>query len=220
MITALFVLYGLLDLAMLGLSMRLKSNWPLWLVRALLFGMLWDNSVLALSGLGIGSSWYEFLNYPRFVFHAAFLPFLTLFGLTMMQCAGVKISSHTAMIGFCWMFTVCALIYGFYEGVFLLELKTQAFAEHIRLTSASSSPPWGTIATNILLLPMALSVWVRGGYPWLFLGTVFIFCVNGTTGSQEWGILSGNGAEVVFTLCLLHTTFELSSRPTTGSAPA
>jgi hypothetical protein len=43
------------------------------------------------------------------------------------------------------------------------------------------------------------------GWRWFFLGVLFIFLLNGATGSRPWGFISGNGAEVIFICCLLLT---------------
>ena len=69
-----------------------------------------------------------------------------------------------------------------------------------------------TGSTNILLLPMAALVWKSNGWKWFFLGALFIFLLNGATGTQSWGFLVGNFAEVVFMLSLLGT-WRRFSRP-------
>lgn len=218
MITSVFLVYALIDLGLLAYSFSLRSSWPLWLVRAMLFGMCWDNTTLLLADWFIGHSLYELANWPRFVFHAAFLPFLTIYALTMMQRSQIKLSLKPFFIGFCWLFTGCALLYGVLEDVFQLQLEVREFMGHQRLTSASKTPPLATIGTNILILPMALSVWIRGKYPWFFLATLFIFLVNGGSGAQPWGFIAGNAAEVIFTIALIATANHWYS-PDPATAP-
>ncbi len=76
---------------------------------------------------------------------------------------------------------------------------------HLRLTSLSELPPLGTIAVNLMLIPLGFILWRRTGWPLLFGGALFILLVNGTAAAEPWGYLAGNGAGVVFILCLLLT---------------
>lgn len=177
----------------------------LWLLRLMLLGMGYDNLVQGLGNWFIDSSWYEAANVPRFVLHAAVLPFLTLFGLSIMRAAGIALARNRLLIGFCWAFTAAALAWGLYHEVYLLELGPKSALGVEKLGSLSALPPIATILTNIVVLPMAAAVWKTSGWKWFFLGGLFIFLLNGATGAQPWGFVVGNFAEVVFILCLLAT---------------
>ena len=177
----------------------------LWFLRALLLGMAYDNLVLMLGNMGVGADWYEAANYPRFVLHAGVLPFLTIFSLSTMQVCDIALARRPAFVGFCWVFTLVALGYGLWHEVLLLELEPTEVMGHMRLVSTSDLPPLATIATNLLILPMALSLWRRADWPVFFLGALFIFILNGGTGAQPWGFIAGNGGEVIFVCCLLLT---------------
>jgi len=187
----------------------------LWLLRFMLLGMGYDNLVQGLGNWFIDSSWYEAANVPRFILHAAVLPFLTLFGLSVMRAAGVKLAGNLLLIGFCWLFTAAALVWGLYHEVYLLELGPKPALGVMKLGSVSGLPPIATILTNIVVLPMAAAVWKVNGWRWFFLGGLFIFLLNGATGAQPWGFIVGNFAEVVFILCLLatHRHFPATSSP-------
>ena len=105
-----------------------------------------------------------------------------------------------------------ALVWGFYHEVILLQLALRPALGVMKLGSVSSLPPIATIATNILILPMAAAVWKVSGWKWFLLGTAFIFVLNGATGAQPWGFLVGNFAELVFMLCLLATQRRFTTR--------
>jgi hypothetical protein len=199
--------FSLVDLALLVWTFSsgdLKAP-RLWLLRFMLFGMFYDNLIQGIGNWFIDAAWYEAANVPRFVLHAAVLPFLTLFGLSVMRAAGVKMAFNALLVGFCWSFTACALAWGLYHEVFLLELGPKEAMGVMKMGSLSGMPPVATILTNILVLPMAAAVWKVSGWKWFFLGALFIFLLNGATGAQPWGFLLGNFAEVVFVLCLLAT---------------
>ena len=176
-----------------------------WLLRFMLLGMCYDNVIQGLGNWFIEASWYEGANVPRFLLHASVLPFLTIFGLSVMRDAGVPQARKSLVSGFCWLFTLAALVWGLYHDVYLLQLGPKSAVGVMKLGSVSGLPPIATILTNILLLPMAALVWKASGWRWLFLGALFIFLVNGATGAQPWGFLVGNLAELVFIVSLLAT---------------
>jgi hypothetical protein len=182
-----------------------RSSPRLWLLRFMLLGMGYDNLVQGLGNWFIEASWYEAANVPRFLLHAGVLPFLTLFGLSVMRAAGVKLASNALLVAFCWLFTAAALTWGLYHEVYLLELGPKPALGVMKMGSLSGLPPIATIATNIAVLPMAAAVWKVSGWRWFFLGGLFIFLLNGATGAQPWGFLVGNLGEVVFILALLAT---------------
>lgn len=177
----------------------------MWLLRFMLLGMCYDNVIQGLGNWFIEASWYEGANVPRFLLHASVLPFLTIFGLSVMRDAGVALARKPLAIAFCWLFTIASLAWGLYHDVYLLELGPKSAIGVTKLGSVSGLPPIATILTNLLLLPMAALVWKASGWRWLLLGALFIFLVNGATGSQPWGFLVGNFAELVFMVSLLAT---------------
>ena len=123
----LLLFFALLDLALLAWTFSsgdLRAP-RLWLLRFMLFGMFYDNLIQGIGNWFIEASWYEAANVPRFVLHAGVLPFLTLFGLSVMRSAGIKLASNTLLLGFCWVFTVCGIAWGLYHEVVMLELETR-----------------------------------------------------------------------------------------------
>ena len=210
----LLLFFAMLDLLLLvgTFTLRDARSLPLWLLRFMLFGMFYDNLIQGIGNWYIDAPWYETANMPRFLLHVCVLPFLTLFALSIMRAAGVGVAQKLPLIAFCWVFTLAALAWGFYHEVMLLQLAPRPALGVMKLGSASSLPPIATIATNILILPMAAAVWKVSGWKWFFLGAVFIFVLNGATGAQPWGFLVGNFAELVFMLCLLATQQRFPSR--------
>jgi hypothetical protein len=182
-----------------------NTSGRLWLLRIMLFGMFWDNLIQGLGNWFIDASWYQGANVLRFILHAGVLPFLLLFTLSIMQSAGIAFAHSLAARLMFPLLTACGLAYGLYHEVYLLELGPKPALGVLKLGSLSGLPPIATIATNILMLPLAAWVWRASGWQWFFLGALFIFILNGATGSQSWGFIAGNFGEVVFILCLLFT---------------
>jgi hypothetical protein len=203
----LLIVFAAIHVGLLAWTFRAgNSHSPrLWILRALLVGMVYDNLVQGIGNWAIDASWYEAANYPRFFLHATVLPFLAIFALVTMQIAGVNLAHRPWFVWFCWLFTLTALAWGLYHEVYLLELEPRQAMGVMKLGSVSTMPPVATIFTNILILPMAAAVWRVSGWRWLFLGALFIFLLNGAFAAQPWGFVVGNFAELVFVICLLAT---------------
>jgi len=210
----LLLIYAAIHVGLFYWTFRWNANgsWRLWFLRALLFGVFYDNLVTALGNVLIDSSWYEAANVPRFFLHAAILPFLVPFASSVMGEAGVAVAGSRAFQTLCLVFVFGALAFGLYHEVYLLELEPDPALGVAKLGSTADAPPWATIAANLVILPMAAAVWRKSGWPWMFLGTLFILLVNGAAGSSDWGFLAGNFAEIVFIGSLLMTENHLLCR--------
>ena len=222
MLTSVLAVYLLTHLALLAWSFNFPgpAGPRLWFLRIMLMGMSYDNLVLVLGNSAVGSDWYVLANIPRFMLHAGVLPFLTLFALSAMTASAVPLATRQGFRVFCWVFTVACWAYGMWHEVLLLELEPTEVMGHARLVSTAELPPLATIATNILVIPMAFAVWRRAGWPWFFAGSLFIFLVNGATGGLAWGFIVGNGVEVVFIASLLVTERWLLARASGSSSVA
>ncbi len=216
-------MFALLHLALLAWTFNRGVAVParLWLLRLLLMGMCYDNLVQGLGNWFMDASWYAGANTPRFLLHASLLPFLTIFGLSVMRDAGAALAHNLAVVVFCWLFTLAALAWGLYHEVYLLQLGPKPALGVLKLGNVSGMPPIATILTSLLALPIAASVWKASGWRWFFLGALFIFVVNGATGgSKPWGFLAGNFAELLFILSLLATERRFSTAAPPANAPS
>ena len=207
MIAAAFIAFAATHVALLSWSFNFAhpASPRLWMLRFILVGMIYDNLMLTLGNVGVGSAWYADASAGRFVLHAAALPLLVPFALSAMRATAIPVANRRVFTAFCWLVAVAAWCYGFWFDVAQLELASTEVFGHSRLTSLSDVPPLGTIAVNLLLIPLGFILWRRTGWLLLFAGALFILLVNGAAAAQPWGYLTGNGAEVVFILCLLLT---------------
>ncbi len=195
------------QLALLGWSFKIvhHASARLWMLRVIITGMIYDNLMLSLGNLGVGSAWYLGASAGRFVLHAALLPLLIPFALSALRRSAVLVANRRDFTAFCWIVAIIAWCYGFWFDVGQLELIPTEVLGHTRLTSLSELPPLGTIAVNLLLILAGVILWQRTGWPGLFAGALCILLVNMSVGSQPWGYLASNGAEVVFVFSLLLT---------------
>lgn len=208
-----FAPYFLVHLSLMIFSFRIESqSWRIWLLRAMLFGMMYDNSMLLLSSIFGTPDWLQTLNYPRWVLHSAILPFLTLFTLSLLRIANVAVAKTRWLGNLFLAVTAACWIYGMWHEVYLLEIgvksfvdSTGTFASMERFSAVSKLPPIATIVTNIFILPWAFVIWRASGWKWFFFGALAIFAINGSTGALPCGFLAGNLGEIIFISALLFT---------------
>ncbi len=167
--------------------------------------MVYDNVVLTLGNVGVGSSWYAAASTGRFVLHAALLPLLIPYALSALRVSGAPIAKRRGFVALCALVAVAAWCYGFWQDVLKLELAAAEVFGHFRLSSTAALPPLGTIGVNLVLIALAFMLWRSARWPLLLAGALLILLANGATGGQSWGYLVGNAMEIAFMLCLYST---------------
>ncbi|WP_101757812.1 hypothetical protein [Oceanicoccus sp. KOV_DT_Chl] len=177
----------------------------LWLLRLMMFGMCYDNVMQAIGNWAIETQWYLPMSYPRWALHVMVLPFLTMFGVSIMALAGIRLGTNKLLINLVWVIIALSIVYGVWSDVINQQLMVVEPLGVTKYTSAHSAPPYPTLFANAAVVAMSIAIWRVSGWPWLFAGALFIFLVNGSTAGQEWSFLSGNMAEVVFMFALLNT---------------
>ncbi|MGI9238786.1 MAG: hypothetical protein ACR2QZ_15410, partial [Woeseiaceae bacterium] len=116
-------------------------------------------------------------------------------------------------IGSCLLFVAAAVAFGLVTEVIDLVLVRETLFGHDRYVSADASPPLATIAVNFVVLFLSAAIWRKAAWPWLLAAAVFILLVNGLSVGNDWGILAGNLAEIVFLVGWVATLFHFRVRP-------
>lgn len=191
------------------------ASWRRVFLYLLMCGLIYDNLVLAsgniMSTPGMfPAGMFQAVSLPRFIFHAAILPFLTLFSLSTMQVVGVPASRNAIIIGAGVVFTGVALSYGMFYDVAGLKLGPVENYGHWRITNMEGHPPFATIATNIAAIIMGALVWRAKGPFWLFAGSGLAFILNTLAAGHDWSFISSNLVEVMFVFCLLQSERSLA----------
>ena len=198
MLEVLFSLAAIIHLALLYVTFRFPGAPEVWLVRLLLCGLIVDNVLLAVATLAINEDWYIAATAVRYTAHALLLPPLIVAGVLLARRAGVPVASHALALPLAGLLAVAGMAYGVATESFDQQFVQETLFGHVRLVSADAAPPLATILTNVLLLGIAAAIWWSVGWKWLFLGVLQIFVINGATAAQDWSIISGNLAEIVF----------------------
>ena len=214
MIGFLFGAFALLHILMLtyGIKHIKPPSFRKVFLFALLFGLTYDNTVLALGNVLVETSVFTAASLPRFLLHALVLPFLALFALFTMQAAHVKLSHHKFTIIAVYIFTSAALLYGVVHELPGLHLTPIENYEHWRMTNAEGGAPLATIAVNIAAIIMGALVWRAKGPYWLFAGALSAFVINTFSAPYAWSFITSNMAEIVFAYCLLRSEIALEKK--------
>ncbi len=209
MLALMFACVAAVHALLLALTFGLRAETPEWLVRLLLCGLLFDNTVLAISPMAFGEDWYYALSELRYVFHVFVLPPLAVAVVYLANRAGVRWSMGLPDRLFAVLFALGAIAFGYATEIANLELVPETLFGHTRYVSVHAGLPIATIATNLVVLLVAALIWRRAGWPWLLAGAATIFLVNGAAATSDWGIVAGNIAEVAFVVSWVATLYRL-----------
>ena len=196
----LFALALASHLILLVFVLRLKLRVPEIIILLLLLAMATDNLVLLLSDWLIGGKSYVVLSWVRYVAHVLVLPLLIEAGRQVAVRANVGWTANGPVAIGAWVLVIAGIVVGVTTELAGLQFVEAELLDHMRLVSADAHPPFATIFANFVVIVLGIAIWRGSGWPWLFLAALAIFGINGATGASEYGLLFGNGAEVVFGL--------------------
>lgn len=217
-----FLLYALAHIALFGWALRLflqhrhPATVPLLIV---LFGLIYDNAVLA-SGAWIGhGEILDRLSVPRFFMHAFGTPLLMLSALGLVRRSGADWARRGVVAGGLVAFTLAMIAVGVEADLLRLDLVAKEQAGVISYGNASTAgPPIAPVATIVVLIAAGMVVWRRNGGLWLLAGAVAQF-VAAAIGDAI--VIAGNLGELALLAGLIVTDARLSNsrEPTLSSRP-
>lgn len=227
MATLLFSLYSLSHLAVVVFAVRILRRYsaPGALIIAVLStGLVYDNGMIALgSSIGIGDT-LEALSWPRFIMHALITPVMIIAIVQVAIAGGIQwLDTRAAWTGV-WVLTAALMGYGIYE-LTILELQPACFHGVTRYTSSASAaqfcfegqqslpsvgPPIASIVSVLLIMGFGAVLWRRYAWPWFALGGLQMLLAAAVPFSQ-FGLLPGNGGEVILQFAFVSTAYRLSS---------
>ena len=222
MMSIYFLLYALAHIALFGWALRLflqhrhPATVPLLIV---LFGLIYDNAVLA-GGAWIGhGEVLERLSVPRFFMHAFGTPLLMLSALGLVRRSGADWARRGVVAGGLVALTLAMIAVGVEADLLRLDLVAKEQAGVISYGNASTAgPPIAPVATIVVLIAAGMVVWRRNGGLWLLAGAVARF-VAAAIGDAI--VIAGNLGELALLAGLIVTDARLSNslEPTLSSRP-
>lgn len=148
-----------------------------WLLLIVLFGLMYDNLMIAIGSFVGEGALLKTLNTMRYVIHALITPTMMIFGFGVLRKAGVKwAQGKTAHILVC-VFTTLLIALGVYTDVLLLDLQPREVMGTLRYANEGGikGPPIPAILTIIFLIVAGISLWRNTGWKWFAFGALFMF---------------------------------------------
>jgi hypothetical protein len=205
MLTAIYFSYSLTLLMLIGYAFatRPPGKRGYWILLVLvLFGLLYDNLVIALGAfLGKGDL-LEFLSVGRFVGHAFATPLLTIFAFGVARHAGLGWAQGKTAHALICLFTTVLIGIGFYGEVVLLKLEAVYLSDILRYTYAGpKAPPIASISTILVMSIIGIALWRSTGWKWLAIGSMIMLIAAGA-GTGEHIFISNLGEVVLGITCV------------------
>lgn len=180
LVTAAIMIF--LFIKMVQLSQQNKSIWTL-AAASVMFGLIWDNTVL-----GLGRFWGEgtllkTLSYPRFWMHALFTPLLIMFVWYLLRCDGVKWAQGMIAYAIFGTITLLCVAIGANHDIFKLNLAFVGGDDVWRYrNTAASGPPIPAIVAVLVTIIGGVILWIRHKWWGLAVGaaSMFIFTALGS----------------------------------------
>ena len=176
-----FFIVGLvqLSIAIYGTKqLRSHFNWYALLVLIVVYGLAYDNIVLASGAiLGEGTT-LKALNTPRFWIHALFTPAMIIAAFGALRMTGSNLGKNkTAHIVICIIATALIAL-GSYIDLIKLDLVYESengIFKYVNQFVLMPGPPIPAVLTIIFALAFGVMMWRNIKWPWLFVGSLLMF---------------------------------------------
>jgi len=176
-----FLIVGLIQLsiAVYGTKqLRNHFNWYALLVLIVVYGLSYDNIVLASGAvLGEGGT-LKALHAPRFWVHALFTPAMIIAAFGALRMTGSNFGkSKTAHIVICVIATALIAL-GSYIDILKLDLVYESESgifKYVNQFVLMPGPPIPAVMTILFVLVFGVMMWRNIKWPWLFVGSLLMF---------------------------------------------
>lgn len=175
-----FAIY--LVLLILGIRLAKQHGWNTLsnVLLLILFGLVYDNAILALGKFIGEGNLLERLSYPRFYMHAFFTPLLVLFSLSALKRAAIQWAFTQRVQAVFYLITLSLILYELLAEINGLSLSANWNYGVLSYSNAdaSSGAPLMVLMVSIVLLISSLFIWRKQKWGWFFAATVIMFVGN------------------------------------------
>lgn len=204
------VLFLIIALVQLGVALygtaqlRRHFNWYALLVLIVVFGLAYDNFVLAAGGILPEGPLLKALNAVRFWVHALFTPMMMIAAFGALRLTGSKFGqSRTWHTLVCILATLLILLGG-YTDILNLQLEpvtANGVTRYVNTYELMPGPPIPALLTILVVLFFGGVLWRNTRWPWLFVSALIMFITAPLISSP----VMQNIGEIVFAAGLVAT---------------
>ena len=176
-----FIIVGLIQLgiAIYGTrEVRKHFSWYALLVLIVVYGLAYDNIVIAL-GAFIGEGLLtKALNAPRFWVHALFTPAMIIAAFGALRMTGSKFAQSKTWHTIICLIATALIALGSYIDIINLNLvlvRDGAVLKYVNDFEFMKGPPIPAVLTIIFVLVFGIIMWRNVKWPWLFVGSHIMF---------------------------------------------
>jgi hypothetical protein len=208
MATILYALYALTSLILAVWGILQFSENPalsIALLVCILIGMAYDSSIIAIGSFIDEGGLLKFLNQLRHLIHSLFVPLLIVATTELARAAGVSWANHLLIGWGTWLLTLTMMAIGVARNVLSSQLIPIKFAGTLTYKRENASHLPANLTTLIVAIA-GIYIWLQSSWPWMFVGTLLVFCGNALP-TRKFGALISSASEMVFMLALLATQF-------------
>ncbi|WP_052131654.1 hypothetical protein [Planococcus sp. CAU13] len=211
------VLFFLLTAAYIGLIVWAFIRQERWTLMAtvylVLFGLVYDNGIIALGKFVGEGPLLENLNALRFWIHAFLTPALVLFSLGALRAAGVRWAQKKGVLYGAIAAFILLIIIEIWQvtwGTVLEPVREYGVLKYSAVEEASGPPLMILLVSAALLIAGAI-VWKKAGWAWMFVGSVIMGIGSGVTIPVESAAVT-NIFELILLTSLVWTKIHLENR--------
>lgn len=228
MITALYALNTVMCLVVLYYSIKLwreQRDVTTFLI-FLALSLLWlDNFAIATGRFfGEDSAIITVMSYTRYYMHWQVVPVLMIVAGALLRRGGFEFAKNKFVMG---AFCVVAVFFMALDVpyIFQVEFYPACYGETVRMVinvpanqvcDPANPPPPGisvapipAISICLTMIAVGIALWVRHGFKWLALCSIFMFVAAGTSQSPDFylGQWFGNFGEPIFNVGIIMAAF-------------
>ena len=240
MITIGYFVVGVMCLVVLYYAVKLwqsqRNALSLLILIPLIF--LWLDNFAIVVGKYIGEGGLlTFITYLRYYWHWQMLPLLMIAAGILLRRADFAFAQNKLVMA---LFCIAAVGFMILDVpyIFQVDFYPTCYGDTFRLTTnvpagqicdPANPPPAGVsvapipaIAVNFTLMLVGFALWARHGFPWLALGSLFMFIAAGVSQvpSFFYGPLFGNFGEPIFNAGLVAAAFRFGVAKEQNRPPA
>jgi len=225
MLSFIFLSYAAIHLSIWiwGWKLWTETGRPVALLLVLVGGTLlfYDNFRIGIGRfIGLGDLLYN-MSVPAFAWHWSMLPLLVIAAGSVARLAGLPWARHKVVMGaFC--LVAIALSAHDIPKIFSMDLYPTCLDDTVRYSTTSKegqlcNPTDEVVAkgadaaivaiiTNVFVLAVGIALWIQRRWPWLAIGSGFMFVAAGGFAGHKYGLPIANLGEIFITLGMIVTS--------------